>query len=139
MTIICYSYFKSARGHCINRKMQYSTASTAVIVKALMGASGADANMRPCFRFIAPPFLSCLHLGQNIYTKVKYLSKKIRFKEFWCNHMIHNHSIPSPLKPKYITPPNEILMSVCSVCVCVLIWQHGQIYKNWNGNTLLCV
>ena len=60
MTIICYSYFKSARGHCINRKMQYSTASTAVIVKALMGASGADANMRPWFkliRFIAPPLL----------------------------------------------------------------------------------
>ena len=62
-------------------------------------------------------------IEQNIYTKVKYLSKKTRLKGFRCNHMIHNHSIPShillpsPLKPKYITPPKEILMSVCSMCV----------------------
>ena len=67
--------------------------------------------------------------------EVKYLSKKTRFKWFQCNLMIHIHSIPSQfllpstLKPKYITPPNE---------KCVQIWNHLQIYTiNWNRNTHL--
>ncbi len=57
---------------------------------------------------------------KNIYTKIKYLSKKTRFMGFQCNHMIYIHTIPShfllpsALKPKYITPPNEKLMSVCA-------------------------
>ena len=51
--------------------------------------------------------------------KVK-LSKKTRFKWFQCNHMIHIHTIPSqfllpsPFKPKYITPPNETVTCVCA-------------------------
>ena len=28
--------------------------------------------------------------------------------------MIHIHSIPSPLKPKYITPPYETVTCVCA-------------------------
>ena len=51
--------------------------------------------------------------------------------------MIHIHSmpsqflLPSPLKQKYIKPPNEAVMYVC-----VQIWHHLQIYTiNWNGNT----
>ena len=43
---------------------------------------------------------------------------KTRFKLFQCNHMIFISSIPSPsllpspLKPKYITSPNETLTCV---------------------------
>ena len=52
------------------------------------------------FEYFAP-FTS--HINKIFKLQVKYLSKKIRFKWFQCNHMIHIHSIssqfllPSPL------------------------------------------
>ena len=52
--------------------------------------------------------------------KVKYLSRKTRFKGFQCNLIIHIHPIPSqfllpsPLKLKYITPPYETVTCVCA-------------------------
>ena len=43
------------------------------------------------------------------------MTNKTKFKLFQCDHMIYIYSIPSqfllpsPLKPKYITSPNETL------------------------------
>ena len=51
------------------------------------------------------------------------MTNKTRFKRFQCDHMIHIYSIPSqsllpsPLKLKCITSPNEKL-NVSVYCVC---------------------
>ena len=58
--------------------------------------------------------------GKIFKLKVKYLSKKTRFKWFQC---IQIHSIPSPLKPKYITPKNET-----ETCVCADLTSLADIY-----------
>ena len=81
-----------------------------------------------------------------------YLSKKTRFKWFQCNHMIHIHSIPSqfllpsPFKPKYITPPNETVMYVCADLTTLadiyykLEWKYTSLCLNNNQSliTELC-
>ena len=88
-------------------------------------------------------FCIFLSLIKIFKLKLKHLSKKTRLKWFQCNHMILIHSIlsrfllPFPLKPKYITPPNE---TVTCVCVCRFDITCKYTYTiNWNGNTHLCV
>ena len=71
--------------------------------------------------------------------KVKYMTNKTRFKP--CDHMIYIYSIPSkfilpsPLKAKYITSPNETLMCVCADLTS-LTYTY---YKLKRGNRFLCV
>ena len=90
---------------------------------------------------ISFPSLAPYNLVFKIFKlKVKYLPKKIRLKWFQCNHMIHIHSIPShfllpsPLKPKYITPQNETV-----TCVSADFTSLADIYYKLNGNTHLYV
>ena len=74
--------------------------------------------------------------------KFYHMANKTKFKLFQCDHLIYIYSkpsqflLPSPLRPKYITSPNDHLTCVCIVCAyltsLLYIW-----YKLKNGNKFL--